>query len=181
MLGWVTYRLRVTVPRTNKQPIESLVQPHLPTPMKPEAPRPNPNHAPPIQQNNSHGNDIKHRLRAQPKPLLDIPVRENPQRLRGNTDNQEIRQLQRIVSDDLVLQSGDDRDGGVEGVAEEEVADQVRQTLLELPDLTEGAPQLPEAGQDDVHTRVLAGAAFFEDEPGDSQYQPDRTSEGDED
>ena len=85
--------------------------------MEPKLTRPDPNHTPSIQQNNPHSNDIKHRLRAQQKPLLNIPVRENPQCLCGNTDNQQISQFQRIIRYDLILQRGDHGDGGVQRVA----------------------------------------------------------------
>lgn len=59
--------------------------------------------------------------------------------------------MESVVGDDAVLERADYGYGGVEGVAEQEVADEVDEGLLELPDLTYRAVELPEPGGDDVH------------------------------
>lgn len=137
--------------------------------MKAEFVCPDTNHAPSIQHNDPHRNNVEHGLRTKSEPFLDVPIGEDPNSLRGNTDDQEVRKLQRIVSHDLVLKRADDRHSRVQRVSQQEITDQVRQALLHLPDLRDGAIELPETGQDDVHTRVLARSSLFEDEPGDGE------------
>jgi len=61
------------------------------------------------------------------------------------------------------------------------LTDQIEQALLELPDLCNGPVQLPEAGDHNVHSGVLAGSPFLQSEPRYSQQQPDTGGESDQD
>lgn len=49
-----------------------------------------------------------------------------------------------------------------------------------MPDLAHGVSKLLEACDDDVAARVLAGAAFLEDKPGNGAEDPHAGCEGDE-
>ena len=53
---------------------------------------------------------------------LDIPETVNTGCLRGNADEKDISQRERVIFDHGVLKRGDYGDGRVEGVSEEEVA-----------------------------------------------------------
>lgn len=86
--------------------------------MEPEPLRPDTNHTPSIQQYDPHRHSIKHSLRRQSIALLNTPKRPDPHRLRRDADDEQVRQLQRVVRHDRVLQRADDGDGRVERVAE---------------------------------------------------------------
>ena len=54
--------LRIAVPRTDKQSIESLVYPNLPLVMETEALRPDADHAPAVEKDDAYGDDHEHGL-----------------------------------------------------------------------------------------------------------------------
>lgn len=91
-------------------------------------------------ENGYHG---KHGLRAKLKPSLNEPECIYPCRLRDDTHYQKIGQLKGVIRHDGILKGGYDRDSCVQAIAQEKVADQVEQTLPELPDLSDSVIQLP--------------------------------------
>ena len=105
--------------------------------------------------------------------------------MRGDTDKEDISKSQSIIFDDLVLQSGDDCNGSIEGIAEKEVAcaapsadtvvdlialhtDKIEKTLFKTPNLRDGTVQLPKSYHHNVHIRRqrLARSPLFQNEPG---------------
>lgn len=90
--------------------------------MEAEFLRPNPDHPPCVEQDDRNRHGVEHGLRGQTEAFLDVPKAENPQRLGCDADDEQVGQVQSIVGNDGVLQGADDGDGGVERVAEEEVA-----------------------------------------------------------
>lgn len=64
----------------------------LPFVVEPELLRPIAYHAPAVKSNNADGHSVEHGFCAQPKALLDVPEREDPDGLRDNTDDQEVRE-----------------------------------------------------------------------------------------
>lgn len=117
-----------------------------------EALRPDADHAPGVEDDDGEGDGVEHGLGRQAEVLLDAPERVDPDCLGGDADEQEVRQRERVVGHDGVLQRRDDRHGRVEGVAEEEIPDEVEEGLLEMPDLAKRARELPESDGDDVHS-----------------------------
>lgn len=83
---------------------------------------PNPNHSPAIQEQDGNDNGIEHCFRSQSKPTLNPPENPDSDRLSRNSHQQEVGQRQRIVLDNLILQRSYDRDGRIQGVAQEEIA-----------------------------------------------------------
>lgn len=59
---------------------------------------------------------------------------------------------------------------------------EVKETLSESPNLSDGTVELPKSYHHDVHVRrqLLAWSSFFQDEPRYSQQHPDTSCEGDE-
>nr|POF03974.1 glucosamine-6-phosphate isomerase 1 [Quercus suber] len=175
-----TYRLAVAIPWANEQPVEDLIDPDLPDVVEAKALRPDADHAPAIQQDDADGYGVEHGLGRQLIAFLHVPECQDAHALGGDADDEQVCELEGVVGDDGILQRADDGDGGVERVAEQEVADEVEERLPQLPDLRDGPPQLPEAGDDDVHARIRTRTAFLDNEPGNRNKKPDAAREGDE-
>lgn len=112
--------------------------------MKAKLVGPNTNHTPSVKEDDAEGNRVEHGLGSQAEALLDVPkgVDSNsldsnvisgnetekkppgrkPAYLRGNADYEKVRQLKSVVCDDAILQSRNDRDCSVQGVAKQEIA-----------------------------------------------------------
>lgn len=120
MIG--TYRLRIAIPGANEQAVKDLIHPDFPLVVESEAVGPDPDHAPAIEQDDSHGYGVEHGLGGELEAFLDHPEGEDTHRLGENADDEEVCQFERVVRYDGVLEGGDDGDGGVEGVTEEKVA-----------------------------------------------------------
>jgi hypothetical protein len=70
-----------------------LVNPHLPSMVKPKPLRPHPDHSPPIQQDDRDSHSVEHDLSVDPILPLDEPEAIDPDGLCGDADKQEICQL----------------------------------------------------------------------------------------
>lgn len=101
--------------------------------------------------------------------------------LRGNSNDEQISKLQAVICDDLVLKSADHSHCSVETVSEQEVSNEVSQTLTQMPDVDDGVLQLLQSGDDDVALRILTRTSPFDDEPWNSAENPDSCRKGDED
>lgn len=141
---------------------------------------PDTNHAPAVEQDDGDGDGVEHGLCAEAVAALDPPEGVDADGLGGDALDEQVRQRERVVLHDGILQRADDGDGRVERVAEQKVADEVVEALAQTPDVLCGAPQLPQAGEHDVGARVEPGPAPLEREPGQAEQQPDARGEGDE-
>ncbi len=112
--------------------------------------RPDTNHAPPVEDDDADGDGDEHCFGGKAVFLLDEPETAYAGGLSGDADNVEVDEFEAVVCDDRVLESSDDGHGCVEAVAEQEVADEVEETLAELPDLREGEAELFETCHDNV-------------------------------
>lgn len=140
-------------------------------------------HTPPIKKHDAHHDDVEHHLGAYLVPPLQPPVDGDSHGLRYDAYNEEVGERQSVVRDHLVLQGCDDGHGRVEGIAKQEVSDEINQALLKMPNFRQGLLQLPEADADDVHAGrdLQSGTLLLYQEPGDRQDEPDGGGEGDED
>jgi hypothetical protein len=109
-------------------------------------------HAPDIQDNDTECNDVEHRFGTQLVLFLSPPESINTNFLSSNANDNEVGEFESVVGDDAILESCYHRHGCVEGVTEEEIADQIDERLLEVPDLSESAVELPDAHSDNVHS-----------------------------
>lgn len=151
--------------------------------MEAEARGPDADHAPGVEDDDGGHDGREHGFGAEAEAALEPPDGVDARGLGGDADEEEVGEGQGVVGHDAVLQGGDDGDGGVEGVAEEEVADEVEEALFQVPDLREGAVELPDSRRDDVHVGRdrFAGPALLDDEPGDGEQEPDARGECDQD
>lgn len=115
-------RCRVCV----QEPIKHLIDPHLPHVPKAKAIRKHAEHAPAIEKYNSQHDGGEHGFGPQGESLLQVPKGENAEGLGGDADEEEVGKGEGVVRYEGVLEGADDGDGGVEGVAEEEVAYGIR-------------------------------------------------------
>jgi hypothetical protein len=84
--------------------------------------RPDSNHSPGVQQNDSDGYSIEHRLGGKAVAFLDVPEAEDAHGLGGNSDDEEVGEVEGVVGHNGVLKGSDHGDSCVQRVAEEEVA-----------------------------------------------------------
>lgn len=176
------HRLAVAVPRTHEQAIESLIHPDFPALMEAERLRPDADHAPAVEDDDAHCDDHEHGFGREAVVFLDAPEGADADCLRGDADNEEVRELETVVCYDFVLEGPDDGHGGVQAVPEEKVAREIREALAKVPDLLDGVFELLQAGEDDVGVAwVLAWTTLLEHEPGNGTENPDAGGEGDED
>ena len=151
--------------------------------MEAEARGPDADHAPGVKNDDGGHDGREHGFGAKVESALEPPEGVDSRGLGGDADEEEVGEGQGVVGHDAVLEGGDDGDGGVEGVAQEEVADEVEETLFQVPDLRDGAMELPDAGRDDVHAGRdrFAGPSLLDDEPWDGEQEPDARGECDQD
>ena len=110
--------LRIRIPRADEDAVEDLVEPKLPLVVEAEFLGPDADHAPGVQDDDAERDGVEHGLRGELVTLLDRPEGPDAQGLGGDADEQEVGQLQSVEGDDFVLESADDSDRGVQGVAE---------------------------------------------------------------
>lgn len=67
-----------------------------------------------LQQNYSDNDRIEHGLCTELVPLLNPPKAVDSDSLSSDAHEQDVGQRQRIVFDDLILESGDDSHGSIE-------------------------------------------------------------------
>jgi len=87
--------------------------------------RPDANHAPGIQDDNTEGDDIKHCFSRESISLLDPPETVNSDCLGCDSYDQEISESEGVVRNDTILKRSDDCDRSVERISEKEVSNQV--------------------------------------------------------
>lgn len=106
---------------TDEEAVEGLVQPYFPNMVEAESLRPNPDHAPAVEENDPDGDGVEHGFGGETVAFLNLPEREDANSLGCYAHDEEVGQLKSVVSDDAVLQCADHGDCGIERVAEEEV------------------------------------------------------------
>lgn len=84
--------------------------------------RPDSNHAPDVEEDYADCHGVEHGFGRQAEAFLDVPEAEDSYCLGCYADDEQVGEVEGVVGDDGVLESPDDGDGCVEGVAEEEVA-----------------------------------------------------------
>lgn len=105
------HRLAVAVPRTHKQAVESLIHPDLPALVEAEVLAPDADHAPAIEEHDTHCDDHEHGLGGQAVVLLYAPEGADTDGLSGDAHDKQVCELQTVVCDDFVLKCADDCDG----------------------------------------------------------------------
>jgi len=90
--------------------------------MKAEIGGPDPEHAPAVEQENAEHDGYEHGFGGEGVEALETPEEEDAEGLGGDADEEEVGEGEGVIGDEGVLEGADDGDGGVEGVAEEEVA-----------------------------------------------------------
>lgn len=106
--------------------------------METESLRPDADHSPKVQNDDVEGDDIEHGLGAQPPFLLSPPEGVDSNGLGCDSNYQDVGEFESIVRNDTILKSANHGDGCVQGVAEEEIANEVDEGLFEMPNLSNG-------------------------------------------
>jgi hypothetical protein len=114
--------LTVAIPWTNHQAVPDLIQPELPFMVKPELLRPDADHTPAVEEDDAEHDYVEHDFGGELEVFLHEPEGEDADALCGDADDEEVSDGERAVGYDAVLERGDDGDGGVEGVGEDEEA-----------------------------------------------------------
>ena len=83
--------------------------------------------APEGEEDDGGEDEEEHCFRGEGVVPLEAPEDVDAEGLGGDADEEEVGEGEGVVGDEGVLEGGDDGDGGVEGVAEEEVACSYRQ------------------------------------------------------
>ena len=122
---FANHDLRVGIPRAHKQSIEDLVHPDFPHVLEAEVGRPVSDHAPAIEQDDAYHDGVEHGLRGEHEAPLDPPKAVNANCLGGYTDNEDVRECQRVISNERILQCRDDGDCRVKRISEQKVADKI--------------------------------------------------------
>ncbi len=124
---------------------------------------------------------MQHRLRAEIEPLLNVVSPKDADDTRGSLHHDQIGVLGRGEIDDLGLGNGDEGDGGVYTVREEEEGNQVEESLFDGPDLL-GC----EIGLFDAEGEVVVGfrergpgTLLLPEEPGDGEDDPEAGADRD--
>lgn len=81
--------------------------------MKTELLRPNPNHAPSIEDDDAESHDVEHCLRGEVIAALEKPETVDSDSLSNYPDDEEISKLESVVSYNGVLKSSDHSDGRI--------------------------------------------------------------------
>ena len=105
--------LAVAIPRAHKQAVESLIYPDFPALVEAEILAPDANHAPSIEEHDAHCDDHEHGLGGQAVVLLNAPKGTDANGLSGDSDDEQVRELETVIRDDFVLKSADDSDGSI--------------------------------------------------------------------
>ena len=84
--------------------------------------RPDSDHSPGVQQDDSNGYGVEHRFGGEAVAFLNVPEAEDTYGLGGDSDNQKVCEVEGVVSHDGVLEGSDHGHRCVERVSEEEVA-----------------------------------------------------------
>lgn len=116
----------VRVPRAYEEAIVDLIKPDFPNVMEAKFIGPNPNHAPAVENDNAEGYDIEHCLGGEVKMALSPPEGVDADGLRNNPDNEEVGEHEGVIRYNGVLERADYGYRGVEGVAQEEVANKIK-------------------------------------------------------
>ena len=72
--------------------------------MEAELLRPDSNHSPGVQQDDSDGHSVEHCLGGEAVAFLDVPETEDTYGLGGNSDDKKVGEIEGVVSHDGVLE-----------------------------------------------------------------------------
>ena len=74
---------------------------------------PDSNHAPSVQQDDPDGHGVEHSLGGEAVALLYVPEAEDPYGLGGDSDDEEVGEVESVVSHNGVLEGSDHGDSCV--------------------------------------------------------------------
>ena len=75
--------------------------------------RPDSDHSPGVQQDDSNGYGVEHRFGGEAVAFLDVPEAEDSNCLGGDSDDEEVGEVESVVGHDGVLEGSDYGDGCV--------------------------------------------------------------------
>ena len=84
---------------------------------------PDANHAPEIKDNDAKRHDVEHCFSGKLIVALEEPEAIDSCRLGSDTDNEKVSELEGIVGNNAILEGGDNGNGCVQRVPEQEITD----------------------------------------------------------